>query len=113
MDLQLKRLGGSHSLRQKQIADDLGIPVRTYGSYKRGERNLSLNDACSITDYFSIDIDELAGRRRFPTEYSDPRQASINRYFESADDSTKDKMLDAIELMAYDSKVRTETGPNL
>ena len=31
----------SANLTQKQLADMLGIPARTYGSYERGERDIS------------------------------------------------------------------------
>lgn len=52
----------SRGLGQKEVAAKLGMPVRTYGGYERGERTLSLDIAAQIADVFEITLDELLGR---------------------------------------------------
>ena len=50
-------------MNQKDVAAAIGVPVRTYGSWERGERNINLEDACLIADAFHCTLDELVGRK--------------------------------------------------
>lgn len=63
MNLQIKQIRKRSGLNQKDVAAAIGVPVRTYGSWERGERNINLEDACLIADVLLCTLDELVGRK--------------------------------------------------
>lgn len=63
MNLQIKQIRKRSGLNQKDVALAIGVPVRTYGSWERGERNINLEDACLIADVLHCTLDELVGRK--------------------------------------------------
>lgn len=63
MNLQIKQIRKRSGLNQKDVAAAIGVPVRTYGSWERGERNINLEDACLIADVLRCTLDELVGRK--------------------------------------------------
>lgn len=58
----LQRLRKDARLTQDQIADALGIPKRTYGSWERSERQPDFEMLGRIADYFGVTTDYLLGR---------------------------------------------------
>ena len=58
----LHRLRKDARLTQDQIADALGIPKRTYGSWERNERQPDFEMLGKIADYFNVTTDCLLGR---------------------------------------------------
>ena len=71
MKSRMKEIRESKGMGQKEVANKLLMSVRRYGSYERGERTLSLNDAANIADVLEVPLDELLGRSFEPrTEYA-------------------------------------------
>jgi transcriptional regulator with XRE-family HTH domain len=71
MKSRMKEIRESKGMGQKEVAAKLLMPVRRYGSYERGERTISLNDAAQIADVLEVSIDELMGREQKPSiDYS-------------------------------------------
>lgn len=58
----LQKLRKDARLTQDQIADVLGIPKRTYGSWERNERQPDFEMLGKIADYFNVTTDYLLGR---------------------------------------------------
>ena len=58
----LQKLRKDARLTQDQIAEVLGIPKRTYGSWERDEREPDFEMLCKIADYFGVTTDYLLGR---------------------------------------------------
>lgn len=82
MKLALKELRKRAGLTQRELADRLDVDWRTYGSWERQERMISLVQACEIADELRCTLDELAGREWDSTEfYSDAFQAELNRCY--------------------------------
>lgn len=82
MNLQIKQMRKRSGLNQKDVAAAIGVPVRTYGSWERGERNINLEDACLIADVLRCTLDELAGREVPPPKvFTDKRQERMNHCF--------------------------------
>lgn len=92
MELQMQRLRKLKRLSQKDIAEKVGEKVRTYGSWERGEVMINLEQACRCADALECTLDELAGRE-VPKGFSDPRQAELNRCWESTDERRRDGIL--------------------
>lgn len=94
MSLRMKQIRVGLGLGQREVAEKVGMPVRRYGSYERGERSISLEDAARIADVLDCSLDELAGRNWRPgRNYADPRQAELNRCWESLDPERQDRII--------------------
>jgi len=52
-----------HHLKQEYCANILGLGRGAYGQYERGDRNLSIEHAVILADYYGITIDELIKRK--------------------------------------------------
>lgn len=58
----LQQLRKDARLTQDQIAEVLGVPKRTYGSWERNERQPDFEMLGKIADYFQVTTDYLLGR---------------------------------------------------
>lgn len=58
----LKELREKAGLTQGRIAEILDTPVRTYGSWERGERQPDFDTLIKIADYYHVSTDYLLGR---------------------------------------------------
>lgn len=58
----------SNSL-QKTIAENVGLSLRSYQRYEKGEREPSLSVLISLADYFDVSLDYLCGRSDDPKRY--------------------------------------------
>ena len=75
-----KRAGMS----QQEVADLAMMPVRRYGSYERGERMPSLEDAAYIADAIGCSLDDLAGRTS-PRQSSDASERALLEAYRAGD----------------------------
>lgn len=95
MKLRAKEIRTRKGLSQQEVANRLGMPIRRYGSYERGERTLSLIDAARIADVFGCSLDELAGRDFRPAGgFSDQRQTELNRVWGQIGEQRRDRLLE-------------------
>lgn len=82
MDLQLKRIRKMRGVKQGEIARELGVKTSRYGTWERGERNMSFPQACAIADILDCTLDEIAGREQSantPTLARSSSTAATNR----------------------------------
>lgn len=59
---RLKIVRTDAGLSQKELAEKLGMPLRTYGSYERGERDISTAILLNICKALNVSSDYLLGR---------------------------------------------------
>lgn len=59
---RLKELRESRHLRQKELAEVLGISRNTLASWEAGHRNPGMSAAQRLADYFGVSLDYLLGR---------------------------------------------------
>ena len=55
----LKALREERKLSQKQVAENLNIPVSTYANWEQGRTQPSIEDICRILSLFEIEANEL------------------------------------------------------
>ena len=60
---RLKELREDSDLSQAALAQALGMYKTTYARYEQGQRDLPLQTAILIADYYRISLDELARRK--------------------------------------------------
>ena len=59
MILKAKELRKGKGLTQKEMAQNLGIALRTYQLYEKGERQMPLQVAVDFAKFFNVSIDSL------------------------------------------------------
>ena len=107
MDLQLKRIRKMRGINQDEIAQELGVKTSRYGTWERGERNMSFPQACAIADILDCTLDEIAGRK--PTrEYTDLRQEQLNGCYDSLNEESKTQVSEMVKSIAADPARRIE-----
>ena len=107
MDLQLKRIRKMRGVKQGEIARELGVKTSRYGTWERGERNMSFPQACAIADILDCTLDEIAGREPV-REYTDPRQEQLNGCYESLNEESKTQVSEMVKSIAADPARRIE-----
>ena len=56
-------------LMQNDIAANIGIHVRTYQYYEKGQKEPTLSVLIALADYFDVSLDYLVGRSDDPTRH--------------------------------------------
>lgn len=77
---RLKTVRTDAGLSQKELAEKLNIPLRTYGSYERGERDISTALLLNICKTLDISSDYLLGREPAKGTDSSDLEALAERY---------------------------------
>lgn len=65
---RLKELRKAKGVTQSEVAELLKVPIRTYGSWERAEREPDLQTLCQIADAFHVSVDYLLGREPITVE---------------------------------------------
>lgn len=60
--MRLKEARRTRNLTQQQVADLLGVPLRTYQNYEREVNNPDTDVLCRLADYYGTTTDYLIGR---------------------------------------------------
>lgn len=70
MKLQnLKNIREDHDIRQKTLADHLGVSQNTYSQYENGIISISPEMLIKLGDYFDVSVDYLLGRTNNKKRY--------------------------------------------
>ena len=101
MNLQLKRLRQLRGLSQEDMASKLDIKKSRYGTWERGDRMMSLEQAYMITEILGCTLDELVGREP-SVSYSDPMQAELNSCYSKMNESGRTLLAEAAKSIAAD-----------
>ncbi|EIJ44003.1 putative transcriptional regulator [Beggiatoa alba B18LD] len=103
---RLLYLRESKGLNQEEISDSVGISLRAYQNYERGERTISKELIHALLSTYGVDpVWLLTGDgNMYRNEKPAPRTQAIVEMIESLDDSQKQKIYAVIE----DAKQFTE-----
>lgn len=111
MASKMKQIRESKGLGQKEVAALLGMSVRRYGSYERGERTLSLDVAAQIADVLDVTIDELMNRDfRVPVLTLDWDERTLIRLYRAMDDESRKLLMDSAKMYAIASDAKKEVA---
>ena len=58
---RIKDLREDADLSQRQLAEELGMNLITYGRYERGLRDVPFSIAIRLAKYYGVSLDYLAG----------------------------------------------------
>ena len=67
---RLSQLKAEKNVFQKDIAKNIGISLRAFQYYERGEREPNLSVLLSLAEYFDVSLDYLTGRSNNPEPFS-------------------------------------------
>ena len=105
METQLGSIRKRKGLNQKQMADAVGVKVRTYGSWERGEVNMSVTQLVNCARVLDCSTDEILGMPIRST-FSDPREAELHRVWRGLDRERQDRLLST----AHDMEIAKSNG---
>ncbi len=57
------------NMKQKDIATGIGVHIRTYQYYEKGQKEPTLSVLVALADYFNVSLDYLVGRSDDPARY--------------------------------------------
>lgn len=63
---RLNELKSTNNFLQKQVAEGIGVPLRTYQRYEYGEREPSASIIVALANFFNVSTDYLLGRTDNP-----------------------------------------------
>lgn len=66
---KLKTTRKQKNIKQKDLAQLMGLPLRTYQSYEYGEVEPNINGLIKLADYLDVSLDYLVGRSDDPTRH--------------------------------------------
>lgn len=64
--INLKNLRLEHKIKQSQLAELLGVSVRQYQRYEKGNQEVSIAALIALADFYQVSIDYLVGRTDQP-----------------------------------------------
>ena len=99
---ELRKAAGYGSARA--FAEAVGISVNTYTGYEQDRIKLTLEKAWQLADALGCTLDELAGREWSPSEYSDPRQAELNKCWDECEEGDRTAILRVAKSFAAQEK---------
>lgn len=62
---RLRDLREDHDLKQKDIADLLGIQQTVYSRYERGFQNIPLEHLVKLADFYKVTLDYIFEREKY------------------------------------------------
>jgi len=60
--IRLKEVRTNSRMKQREVAEYLGINLRTYQGYETGRSEPSIKKLIALADYFDVTMDYLVGR---------------------------------------------------
>lgn len=88
---RLKYLREQNNIKQKQLAELLGVSVRAIGYYESGQRNLDYKQIIALASFFGVSTDYLLGITDIPR----PIPANLQEIISQAADPAE--LLQALE----------------
>ncbi len=103
-DDRLKKLRQARGLSQAQVAEDLGIPQKTYCNYERNEREPNSTVLIKLGTYFGVTLDYLLGyhceNTKSPPPIIDEREA-LKEMLMTLDDESLDDLEKFIDYLIW------------
>ncbi len=59
---RLQELKEKRNVMQKDVAQAIGVPLRTYQRYEYGEREPQMSTLIRMADFYGVSLDYLVGR---------------------------------------------------
>ena len=110
MNLQLQEIRKRSGLKQKEMAERLGVDVRTYGAWERKENMLNLEQAFNCAVVLNCTIDEIAGLDRERLRSPDPRRQAMVDAYDALTDDGKTLASETVASLARDPLRRADAA---
>ena len=92
--MRMREIRQQQNLKQREVAEALFIPLRTYQNYERGVNCPDIDMLVPLANFFRVSIDELVGHESplGPDAYSlsSDEQALVRFYRSMTDDQKRD-----------------------
>lgn len=110
MEINLQKIRKRRKLSQAEVANALGVKIRTYGSWERGEAMLNLEQAFNCAVVLGCTIDEIAGLDRERLRSPDPRRQAMVDAYDALTDDGKTLASETVASLARDPLRRADAA---
>ena len=110
MEINLQKIRKRRKLSQAEVANALGVKIRTYGSWERGEAMLNLEQAFNCAVVLGCTIDEIAGLDRERLRSPDPRRRAMVDAYDALTDDGKTLASETVASLARDPLRRADAA---
>lgn len=81
---RLRDLKEDADLTQKQVSEIIGVSIKHYGKYERGETDIPFEKAIILAEYYNVSLDYIAGKtniqNKLDLKISDEELSLIKKY---------------------------------
>lgn len=100
---RLRDLKEDNDLKQSYVANLIGTSENTYGRYERGEKEIPLEKATILAEFYKVSLDYIAGRtndKRGLTHSELPeKETNILKKFRYLNDERKGQVIGTLNLL--------------
>lgn len=93
MNLRIRELRNALGITQQELATRMDIDLKTIGNWERGKTVPNAEQVWNCSEALGTDPDTLLGWPESAPSFSDPRQAELNRCWESSTPQRQDALL--------------------
>lgn len=108
MNLRIREIRNALGITQQELATRMDIDLKTIGNWERGKTIPNAEQVWNCSEALGTDPDTLLGWPETVSSYSDPRQAELNRCWESSTPQRQDALLMTARDFAASSREGTE-----
>lgn len=99
-DDRLLQLRLSKKLKQKDVADAIGVSERSYSTYENNSRDPSTDTVIKLSKFFNVSIDYLLGTSDVPTVHTSGNlnlEGLLAKIFFEISDETREEFVSLVE----------------
>ena len=101
MEIHLKEMRRRAGMSQADVAEKLGVKLRTYGSWERGEANMSIEQAAKCAVILNCSIDEIAGMPLHdPSSFATERERELHQHYGHLSDEGREVAVNVVGALA-------------
>lgn len=93
MNLRIREIRNALGITQQELATRMDIDLKTIGNWERGKTIPNAEQVWNCSEALGTDPDTLLGWPESTPSFSDPRQAELNRCWESSTPQRQDALL--------------------
>lgn len=96
------------SLKQSEVAQQIGVSKQAYGLYETDKRQASYETLIKLADFFNVSVDYLLGREEKEKTPVFQRKTEIQAYFDELTPYEQGEVIGYIKRMLYNKGVDTQ-----
>lgn len=98
---RLKDLKEDKDLKQREVAEIIGVAENHYGKYERGEVDITFGRVIKLAEYYDVSLDYIAGRTNdkggLHCNYIEPEEKELLRCWKQLNSKQKRSVMEILD----------------